>query len=469
MIRSFAFTLFVLSVYLNCTGQNAVIELTGNAAQNTSFWKFNCYDYISGIKRKNADERQVDNNIVHLTNIKAERYYLGGISFIVEPNDTAILNINKYQSGVNCDVKQSKYPGNYLWPFQAQIITESYSKAYAENKIDLPKLIKTVNEIFKNSEKKLNEMALVHEFSSVAYQIYFAELKFIYYNSITSIYLENENEKDTVLQTIVSKFDLGSFDNDSLVEISPFFTQALSRYFSTITVSKKNASYLDSVFFKQQFQKALSFKSIRVRDFLLGQLLQYYYFMKCNMNDNVVTIEDIKNNIINLLNNTKILIQFFEYEKESENYKFDQAVAKKIILVDPTDQKRTLWDIIKSGSGHILYFDFWATWCGPCLNEIPYLDFMKHRFEDTLSIITISLDLNIEKWKKYVYSVSSKVKKYCVQDSTSEKSLRQLFDINAIPRSILIDKKGNVGAKQALSPSTQKGVIIQIENLIKRE
>ena len=51
--------------------------------------------------------------------------------------------------------------------------------------------------------------------------------------------------------------------------------------------------------------------------------------------------------------------------------------------------------------GYIL-LDFWASWCHPCINEIPKLRNVHKEFSDKLQIISLSVDSDRDKWQKAV-------------------------------------------------------------------
>jgi thiol-disulfide isomerase/thioredoxin len=60
---------------------------------------------------------------------------------------------------------------------------------------------------------------------------------------------------------------------------------------------------------------------------------------------------------------------------------------------------------LSSFSGKIVVLDIWATWCGPCKAEIPYLDSLREKFKNkNVAFISISMDNDKPKWEEFVKS-----------------------------------------------------------------
>ncbi len=107
--------------------------------------------------------------------------------------------------------------------------------------------------------------------------------------------------------------------------------------------------------------------------------------------------------------------------------------------------------------GKYVYIDVWATWCKPCLAEIPALKELENEMGEDLHFVSISVDKEDkhDTWKQMVVDKELKgVQLYA--DNNWESKFVQDYGINGIPRFILIDPKGNVVKPDAPRPSNPK-------------
>ena len=91
--------------------------------------------------------------------------------------------------------------------------------------------------------------------------------------------------------------------------------------------------------------------------------------------------------------------------------------------------------------GQVVLLDFWATWCGPCIAEMPNvkLAYAKHR-DRKFQIIGISLDSSIAPLEAYIQREGIEWRQYL--DSTGQ--ISGLYNVRAIPSTFLIDGIGIV-------------------------
>lgn len=97
-------------------------------------------------------------------------------------------------------------------------------------------------------------------------------------------------------------------------------------------------------------------------------------------------------------------------------------------------------------SGRVVLIDFWATWCAPCLAEIPYMQRQVERHGEDFLILGVSLDRrarrNVVKWLN-----QQRVDWPQVHDGRGfGGDLALAFGVERLPTSVLIDHRGRVRA-----------------------
>ena len=97
-----------------------------------------------------------------------------------------------------------------------------------------------------------------------------------------------------------------------------------------------------------------------------------------------------------------------------------------------------------AGKGKVVLVDFWALWCGPCVQDMPELIEIYDEYKDKgFEIIGISLDENKDNWKK----ASENLKITWPQFSNLrgwEEDSAVTYGINSIPNTVLIDREGKI-------------------------
>lgn len=106
--------------------------------------------------------------------------------------------------------------------------------------------------------------------------------------------------------------------------------------------------------------------------------------------------------------------------------------------------------------GKYVYIDLWATWCGPCRAEIPYLQKIEELYKGkNIEFVSISVDVqkDLEKWKKFVTDKQLGGIQL-ISDNEWKSEFVTSYGVTGIPRFILIDPKGNVLNADAYRPSS---------------
>ncbi|SEG59671.1 Thiol-disulfide isomerase or thioredoxin [Bryocella elongata] len=104
--------------------------------------------------------------------------------------------------------------------------------------------------------------------------------------------------------------------------------------------------------------------------------------------------------------------------------------------------------------GRVVLIDFWATWCGPCNEELPHMKKIAKEFAgQPLVILSVSWDADEAKWKQFLV----KNEMTWVQYRDADHKLSDAFGINAIPHYFTIDSDGVLTAEMVGSGSDVEG------------
>ncbi|MEL7163313.1 MAG: TlpA disulfide reductase family protein, partial [Bacteroidota bacterium] len=108
--------------------------------------------------------------------------------------------------------------------------------------------------------------------------------------------------------------------------------------------------------------------------------------------------------------------------------------------------------------GKYVYVDVWATWCGPCIKEIPHLKKMEEDFRDTdLAFVSISIDdlKSREKWRRMIADRELGGTQL-LADRDWESEFIRSYGIRGIPHFILLDDRGRIVSAEVERPSDPK-------------
>ncbi len=90
-----------------------------------------------------------------------------------------------------------------------------------------------------------------------------------------------------------------------------------------------------------------------------------------------------------------------------------------------------------------LFLNFWATWCPPCVGEMPAIEAMYQKYGDRLHFAAVSLDDSSAEAKTFVESKGMTLPVY----TGDLNKIGNDYSIDAIPCSILVGTDGSIIAK----------------------
>ena len=97
---------------------------------------------------------------------------------------------------------------------------------------------------------------------------------------------------------------------------------------------------------------------------------------------------------------------------------------------------------LKEQRGHVVLVNFWATWCGPCREEMPHLNRLYDKYKGSGVVL---LGVNVDDDLRNVNNVVSQMGvKFPVLLDGGDKQVSRLYEMNAMPATVLIDRDGKV-------------------------
>lgn len=115
--------------------------------------------------------------------------------------------------------------------------------------------------------------------------------------------------------------------------------------------------------------------------------------------------------------------------------------------------------------GEVVMINFWATWCGPCRQEMPLLDEMHARYNRVgFTLLGVNIDDDQRRAEEMIESLG--VTFPVVFDST--KAVSEQYDVSAMPVTILLDREGVVRyVHYGYKPGYEDKYIVQIRELLR--
>ena len=145
--------------------------------------------------------------------------------------------------------------------------------------------------------------------------------------------------------------------------------------------------------------------------------------------------------------------------KDSTNVKGERKDAFNFTLHDADGKAYTLADF----KGKMVLLDFWASWCAPCKAQMPHMKELEKIYHDKdIVFASVSLDNTKKAWLKGVES--EKLTGMVLHaEGAFKNALPMAYDIQSIPRFILIDANGKLITDDLPKPQFKKEVMAIID------
>jgi peroxiredoxin len=91
--------------------------------------------------------------------------------------------------------------------------------------------------------------------------------------------------------------------------------------------------------------------------------------------------------------------------------------------------------------GRVVMVNFWATWCGPCRQEMPQLDRLYQKYKSSGFVL---LGVNVDDDSRKAADVAGKLGVSFPVLLDTDKAVSKLYDLSTMPSTVIIDRDGKV-------------------------
>ena len=111
-----------------------------------------------------------------------------------------------------------------------------------------------------------------------------------------------------------------------------------------------------------------------------------------------------------------------------------------ISLFSQTSEKKSFDEFLNENNDKIIYVDFWASWCKPCIKEIPKIEKLSKDYKNSeIIFVFFSIDENMETWANL--SKELNIESYEFNFNSHQFKKPEIFKelkLNSLPRYLII-------------------------------
>lgn len=126
----------------------------------------------------------------------------------------------------------------------------------------------------------------------------------------------------------------------------------------------------------------------------------------------------------------------------STNASFAGDTAANFVLGKNSKGKNVT---LQSYKGRVVYLDFWASWCPPCLKSFPWMNEMQNRYgKKGLKVIAVNMDQDRQAAKDFLSKQPADF--HILYDPKGK--IAEQYNVQAMPSAYFIDKQGNISREK---------------------
>ncbi len=386
-------------------------------------------------------------NFSDTLNIEKNGYY----SLKIGRESTPVFLVKGANLSIKLDTKQFDESLAYSGDLASENNYLAAKYLLSEKELAFDKVYSLQEDEFLKEVNKVNEsyISLLNSTEGVSKEFKVKESKELEYAHINNIenyeqyfqYLTKGNTFRASESLYSSYKDFNFADNDAF-ETSNAYKRLLESHYGRIArdISNDNGKDIALAYIETVDSK---FPNGDVKDQLMFNYLRYG--MKANS-----ALDDVYNVFKNSNQNSENLSKVTSSYKVLSN--LTPGKASPTFNYENYKGGETSLEDLK---GKVVYVDVWATWCGPCLREIPSLKTLEKDYHNkNIAFVSLSIDEKKD-YKKWRTMIAEKELGgiQLMADNDWKSSFVTAYGIRGIPRFIIIDTEGNIINSDAPRPS----------------
>lgn len=191
--------------------------------------------------------------------------------------------------------------------------------------------------------------------------------------------------------------------------------------------------------------------------------------------DSIVKFPHLRAQIAQMYRQTKAFLDNPQSVSDNMLYgKYNESSGMKT----PMPYMEKIYKILEENQGKVIYLDFWAVWCPPCLMEMEPLKKLRSKYPaEDLAIYSLCGDggSTKEAWQKCIDKYALKecgIECYFIKDYIGEENyykLKKQWNINKIPYYVLINRKGQIVDYGTAARPSNPRLVKKIDELVRQE
>lgn len=140
-----------------------------------------------------------------------------------------------------------------------------------------------------------------------------------------------------------------------------------------------------------------------------------------------------------------------------------EEIAKPVHRMEFVDKDGKLITL-KDLKGKVVFINFWATWCGPCIAEMPSIQKLYDQYKDNPEVVFVLLEAEGNKTKATKFMENKELTLPVYYPSGN---IPQEFFRGSLPTTVILDKEGNIAhITEGMADYSGQNVIDFIDQMI---